>query len=69
MRSDEVNETPELNPAETLVLDEDELAELDKSSLTSIMRDASGLQEMLEKSNMAAREHGSREADVTESDS
>jgi len=63
-----VNETPELNPAETLVLDEDELAELDKSSLTSIMRDASRLQEMLEKGNKTTRDPGSREADPIKSD-
>jgi len=63
-----VNETPELNPAETLVLDEDELAELDKSSLTSIMRDASQLQELLEKGNKTTREPGNRETNAPQSD-
>jgi len=63
-----VDETPELNPAETLVLDEDELAELDKSTLTSIMRDASGLQEMLDKGNRATRQHGHRETDTNKLD-
>lgn len=40
--------TPEFEPRETLVLDDDELAELEESSLTSIMRDADRLHEMLE---------------------
>jgi hypothetical protein len=43
-----VDTKPKIDPAETLVLDEDEIAELDDSSLTGIMRDASHLLDTLE---------------------
>lgn len=48
MGLDHMEGKPKVDAAKTIVLDEDEIAELDESSLTSIMRDASRLRERLE---------------------
>lgn len=39
---------PNINPAETYVLDDDELEELDQLSLTGVMRDVTGAVRQLE---------------------
>ena len=59
---------PKLDPRDTLVLDEDEIAELDELSLTGIMRDASGFQEQLDKDANPKTELDDLEFGVLDSD-
>ena len=45
-----MNEKPKISPANTYVFDEDDIEQLDDLSLTSVIRDASGVVNVLEES-------------------
>jgi hypothetical protein len=68
MGSGHLEGKPKVDAAKTIVLDEDEIAELDESSLTSIMRDASRLLERLEADTEPTPELDTLESGVPETD-